>query len=188
MKNTSEINESRGVLRLEKSEEVSNTVLENSSEENDGIPTYTTENAELDDLLNEATTTKADAEQQENAEQMHGNSENSKKSKGKMSAEQAMKIAMSGLGQRIEMASELTGKQITLGKAPAILFAMLTAPVIMKYESKINIDPNEVDTDSWVPEIMALGGICTAGLPIYLQVSSNEPTGGENGDKSKHSA
>ena len=65
---------------------------------------------------------------------------------------------------------------------------MLTAPVIMKYESKINIDPNEVDTDSWVPEIMALGGICTARLPIYLQVRSNEPTGGENGDKSKHSA
>jgi len=163
-------NESRGVLRLEKSEEVSNMILENDNDENGSVPTYTVENSELDDLLGEASATKAETEQQEKAEQSNNEGGNSKK----ISPEKAMKIAVAGLGQITNIASELTGKEIVLGEIPTTLFAMLTAPLIQKYQPKFDLDPEGVDLDSWVPELMAVGGLGVAGLPIYLQVNSVE--------------
>lgn len=170
MENTSENGQSRGVMRLEKSEEVSNTVLENSGVESDGIPTYSVENSELDDLLNEATTTKAEAEQQEKAEQLHGSSQ----SVSKMTTEKASKIALAGLGQIIGIASELTGKAIDMPPLPAKLFAMLTAPVIQKHHQKFEVNTDDVDLDSWKPELMALGGVGVAAVPIYLQIANGE--------------
>jgi hypothetical protein len=187
LKQVNDSAKSRGELRLEKSEEISNTVLENSKSENDAIPTYAVENSELDDLLNDATATKAEAEQQEKTEQTHGGAQNS----SKITAEKAMKIAVTGLNQIVGIASELTGKNIVLGELPTTLFAMLTAPVIQKYQPKFDLDPEGVDLDSWIPEVMALGGVCTAALPIYLQVNNDEiktEGGPKNGDKSEHGA
>jgi hypothetical protein len=170
LKQTNENGQSRGVLRLEKSEEVSNMILENSETENDGIPTYSVENSDLDSILDEATTTKAETEQQEKAEQTSDNSQE----QSKLSAEDAMGMAVTGLGQITKIASELTGKEIVLGELPTTLFAILTAPLIQKYQPKMTIDPENIDLDSWVPELMALGGIGAAGLPIWLQVSNEE--------------
>ena len=186
MENTSENEQARGVLRLEKSEEVSNTILENSSEESGGIPTYTTENAELDELLNEASTTKADAEQQEKAEQMHGEPQNT----SKMTAEKASKIALAGLSQVIGIASDLTGKEIGMPPLAVKLFTMLTAPVIQKHHQKFEVNTDDVDLDSWKPELMALGGVGVAAVPIYLQITNGEveetandnKAGGNHGD------
>ena len=155
---------------MEKSEEVSNTILENSSEDNGGIPTYSVENSELDSLIDEATTTKADAEQQEKSEQLHGERQNT----SKMTAEKASKIALAGLGQVVAIASDLTGKEIGMPPLAAKLFAMLTAPVIQKHHEKFEVSTDDVDLDSWKPELMALGGVGVAAVPLYLQIANGE--------------
>ena len=100
----------------------------------------------------------------------------------KLSNEEAMKIAAMGLGQIAKTASELTGKEIVLGEIPTTLFAVLTAPLIQKYKPKMTINPDGVDLDSWMPEIMALGGACAAGVPIYMQVNSEQTKVVKNGD------
>ena len=181
MEQANENGQSRGVLRLEKSDEVSNMILENSETESDGIPMYTVDNSALDDLLDEATTTKAEAEQQEQAEQTHEQPQKP----SKLSAEDAMGMAITGLGHIAKIASDLSGKEIVLGDLPTTLFAVLTAPLIQKYQPKIAIDPENVNLDSWMPELMALGGAGVAGIPIFLQVN-NEATSEvmTNGDKS----
>lgn len=180
MEQANKDNQSRGVLRLEKSEEVSNMILENTETENDGIPIYTVDNSELDDLLGEATTTKEETKQQEKTEQ----TSDSKQKQSKVSAEDAMNIAVTGLGQITKIASDLTGKDIVLGELPTTLFAVLTAPLIQKYKPKMTVDPENVNLDSWMPELMALGGVGVAGVPIWFQVN-NEETGEvtTNGDK-----
>lgn len=185
MKQASDNGQSRGELRLKKSEEISNVVLENSKEDNDGIPMYSVENSELDGLLDEATTTKAETEQQERTEQT---SEGNQK-QASVSLKEAMNLAVGGLGQITKVASDITGKEIVLGEIPTTLFAVLTAPLIQKYKPKMTIDPEDVDLDSWMPELMALGGIGAAGLPIWFQVKSEESTEVVNhGDKSQPSA
>jgi len=170
LKQDNENGQSRGVLRLEKSEEVSNMILENSETENDGVPIYTVDNSDLDSILDEATTTKAETEQQEKAEQTSDN--NQKQSK--LSAEDAMGIAVAGLGHVAKIASDLTGKEVVLGELPTTLFAVLTAPLIQKYQPKMTVDPENVNLDSWMPELMALGGVGVAGVPIWFQVNNEE--------------
>lgn len=165
---------------MEKTEEVSNTILENSEPENDAIPTYAVENSELDELLGEATTTKAETEQQEKEEQ----AQQQQQKQANVSLEDAMSLAVAGLGQITKVASDITGKEIVLGEIPTTLFAVLTAPLIQKYKPKMAIDPEGVDLDSWMPELMALGGVTAAGLPIWLQVKDETISeGGKHGDK-----
>jgi hypothetical protein len=176
--------QSRGVLRLEKSEEVSNMILENSKNEDDGIPMYTVDNSELDDFLDEATATQAEAEHQEQAEQTH----EQQQKQPKVSAQEAMSIAVAGLGQITKIASDLTGKEIVVGEIPTTLFAILTAPLIQKYKPKMTIDPENVNLDSWMPELMALTGVGVAGVPIWFQVNNEETSEVmTNGDKPKSS-
>lgn len=170
MKQGNENEQGRGVLRLEKSDEVSNMILENSETENDGIPMYTVDNSDLDDILNDATTTKAETEQQEKSEQ----ESDSNQKQSKLSAEDAMEMAVTGLGHIAKIASDLSGKEIVLGQLPTTLFAVLTAPLIQKYQPKMAVDPDNVNLDSWMPELMALGGVGAAGLPIWLQVTNEE--------------
>lgn len=172
MKQDSENKQSRGVLRLEKSEEVSNMILENSETENDGIPTYSVDNSELDDLLGEATTTKAETEQQEKGGCDSPGEQPQQQTK--VSAQEAMELAVKGLGQITKIASDMTGKDIVLGELPTMLFSVLTAPLIQKYKPKMTVDPENINLDSWMPELMALGGVGVAGLPIWLQVTNEE--------------
>jgi hypothetical protein len=183
LENSSENNQSRGVLRLEKSEDVSNMILENSKNEDDGVPMYTVDNSELDDILGNATTTQADSEQQEKSDCDSPGQQSQKK--GAVSIEEALKIAVLGLGQITELASNLTGKEIVIGEMPTTLFAVFTAPLIQKYKPKIDamdVNPKNVDLDSWVPEIMAAVGVGVAAFPVWLQVSSEETSEVSNGD------
>lgn len=173
MEQASNNNQSRGVLRLEKSEEVSDMILENSKEEKDEVPLYTVDNSELDDLLGEATATQAENEQQEKSEYDSPGEQSQKQTN--VSLEQAMGLAVQGLGQITKIASDLSGKEIVLGELPITIFAALTAPLIQKYKPKVTIDPENVNIDSWMPELMALGGVTAAGIPIWLQVN-NEKT------------
>lgn len=177
LNNTSDGAKDRGVLRLEKSEEVSNTILEDSDGD---TPSYTVDNSELDGLLNDASTSKADTQQQEK--------EHTEKSPP-ISSEEAIKYAVKGLAQLTKIVNDLSGKNIVLGELPTTLFAVLTAPLIQKYKTKIDIDPQNVDLDSWVPELMAVAAVGVVGLPVWLQTKSDDVKGGpKNGDKSKPSA
>ena len=176
MKQANENSQSRGILRLEKSEEVSNMILENSESENDGIPMYSVDNSELDDLLGDATTTKKETAQQGKTEQ----TSNDGQKQSSVSCDDALKLAVMGLGQITELASNLTGKEILIGEMPTTIFAALTAPLIQKYKPKMDmmdVNPKNVDLDSWMPELMAAVGVGVAGLPIWLQVNSEEVSG-----------
>jgi hypothetical protein len=179
LKQANDDGQSRGVLRLEQSEDVSNMILENSKGEDDSIPMYTVDNSELDDLLDEATTTQEETEQQEKSEQAH----EQRQSQAKVSAKEAMSIAVTGLGQITKIASDITGKDIVLGELPTTLFAALTAPLIQKYKPKMTVDPENINLDSWVPELMALGGVGVAGLPIWWKVTNEEKSEATRGDK-----
>ena len=184
MKQASDSSKSRGELRLENSELISNTILENSKEESTEVPTYNVDysetNPELDDILGDATATKAENEQQASEQQA---SEQQQKQTN-VSLEDAMGLAVAGLNQITKMVSDITGKEVVLGEIPTTLFAVLTAPLIQKYKPKMSIDPENIDLDSWVPEVMACGGACAAGVPIWLQVKSEEKTKAvSNGDK-----
>jgi hypothetical protein len=61
-----------------------------------------------------------------------------------------------------------------LGGLPTTLFAVLTAPLIQKYQPKMTVDPENVNLDTWMPELMALAGVGVAGVPIWFQVSNEE--------------
>lgn len=190
MENTSENGQSRGELRLQKTEEVSNMILENSKPDNDGIPLYTVENSELDGMLNDATETKADKEQDEKAEQ---NQE--KHQKGQvLSAEKASKLALNGLQEFCNGMSSHTGKSLSFGENFVKVFVAATTPVIQKYSRHIDLDPENVNLDSWTPELLALGSISAVGGSTFLQLRKQPPVvvtedkeGGVNGDKSESS-
>lgn len=191
MKNTSDSSVSRGTLRLEQTENFENVVLEIPKADNDGIPLYTVENSDLDSILDEATETKADKAQTEKAEQSQ-----EKHQKGQMlSAEKASKLARNGLQEFCNGMSKHTGKSLSFGENFVKVFVAATTPVIQKYSRHIDLDPENVNLDSWTPELLALGSISAVGGSTFLQLRNQPPAdvveddkGGVNGDKSEPSA
>ena len=175
--------QSRGKLRLEKSEDIHNTILENSETQNENksesIPVYTVENSELDNLLEDATKTQ-EQEQQEQREETQAENDG-------VTMAEAMGLSLMALDQVISLVNDNTGRNITLGELPKTLFASLTAPLIQKYKPKIAIDPEGVDLDSWMPEILAAGGIAAAAVPMWWQCKS-EPEQPENSQKKQEPA
>lgn len=174
MKNTNNNGQSsepsRGEKALDTKADFSNALennIEISTTENAPEYTYSAENSEFNNFINTASTTKAELASQEKKQASESESKY-------MSAEQAMDIALTGLAEISEMAQEHTGKKIVFGEKVTMLFAAMTAPVIRKYGAKINIDPENVDLDSWMPEIMALGGVALAGFPMYKQITDPE--------------
>lgn len=147
---------------------------------------YVEQNSELDDMLNEATTTQ---EQRASEEKIEVKSKSQK-----MTVEQAMDISLKGLVGLTKMAGDYSGKEIEVSQSSAMIFATLTAPLVMKYGARFSFDPNEVDLDSWMPEMMAFGGLAVVGYPMFKQMQApkikvvNKSTsegaeGVENGDK-----
>lgn len=191
MENTSENGQSRGKLRLEKTDEVSNMILEHAEGDNSAIPMYTVENSELDSILGDATQTKAEQAQTEKTEQAQ-----EKQQKGQMlSAEKAAEIALGGLQEFCDAMSSHTGKPLGFGKNFVKVFTAATTPVIQKYSRHVDLDPKNIDLDSWVPELLALGSVSAVGCSTFLQMRKPPPVvdqedskGGVSGDKSEPSA
>jgi hypothetical protein len=162
---------SRGELKIENNEAIANTILD-SQKSDDETPLYNVDNSEFDEFINEA----------ESKQKQETQGEEEPQSEPSLSLQDAMQLALVGLEQITKVASDLTGKPIILGDIPKTLFASLTAPLIQKYKPKIALDPENVDLDSWIPEMMAAGGICAAGLPMYWQINA-EP---ENKEQTKN--
>jgi len=154
---------SRGELKLENNEAIANTILD-SQKSDDETPLYNVDNSEFEKFINEA----------ESKQQKETQGEEQQQSEPSLSLHDAMNLALVGLEQITTVVESLTGKPIILGDIPKTLFASLTAPLIQKYKPKIAIDPENVDLDSWLPEMMAAGGICAAGLPIYWQINAED--------------
>lgn len=153
-------------LDFENSLPKSENISENSTSESGLGGSYSAKNPELEAMLNEETTTK---EQHKTNER-----EQIKASKAKISVEQAMDISITGLNGLVKMASEYSGNQIQITQSAAMMFATLTAPLIQKYGSKFSLDPNNIDLDSWMPEVMALGGVAIVGYPMFKQMSDKK--------------
>lgn len=189
MEQANKNNQSRGVLRLETSEEFKNSNLKKAAEPTEPKASYNAENFELESMLADATATKED-ERKSEAEQNQAEQQESSK---KMSSDDAAKLAVMGLGQLTNLIAGFSNKEISIPKELTVVFASLTAPLIQKYSTKISLQPDSVDLDSWQPEIMALVGFGVVGLPIYKQMTEvviaeqqeKQPAKGEqNGDKS----
>lgn len=194
MKNLNNTNEngqsSRGEQALDIKENFENTefksekISENPAKETGTDSMYSAENSELDAMLDDATTTQEQHKANEREQQA------TPKSKY-MPVEQAMDISLKGLVGLTKMASEYSGREIEINQNSAMLFATLTAPMIQKYGAKINFDPNKVDLESWMPEMMALGGVAVVGYPMFKQMQAplpktvkNDESESDSGNKS----
>lgn len=194
MKNLNNTNEngqsSRGEQALDIKESFENTefksekISEKPAKETGTDSMYSAENSELDAMLDDATTTQKQHKANEREQQA------TPKSKY-MPVEQAMDISLKGLVGLTKMASEYSGREIEINQNSAMLFATLTAPMIQKYGAKINFDPNKVDLESWMPEMMALGGVAVVGYPMFKQMQAplpktvkNDESESDSGNKS----
>lgn len=175
----------RGETRLNASEDFKNVLAKNSvipETENDSTPIYSAENAELDKLLGEETATIADKATQE-IEQV-------KQDKPMISSKQAVELAVAGLQELCNGVAEHSGRQLKFGSTFVKLFSYALAPVIQKYSRHIDVDPDNVDLDSWKPELYAIGSLTALGGSTFMQCRQpiEHEKGAESGDKSKHSA
>lgn len=175
----------RGEVKLNSESEHQNS-LENAagnSESQTGVnPTYDAENPELDAMLKDETTTKAEVKQAEQEEKA--------KAKALISDEDACNYALMGLGELQGALQHYTGKQIQFGQKSAMMFAALCAPVIQKYGRHLaDFTSNEVDLDSWKPEMMAAGGLAVAAGAAWLSFRSApdlpKEDDSDDGNKSK---
>ena len=171
MKEDTNSNESSAIS----SSEIANDNVQNSQTQTQPETSYSAKNAELDELLTDATTTVEETKQQ---------ARDAKSDKG-MTSEDAAGVAITGLQGVISLINSNTEHEIAIPEESLMLFAGLTAPLIIKYGAKINLDPNNVDLESWMPEMMAVGGAAVVGYPIYKQMTEKVV---DNGDKSEHSA
>ena len=154
------------------------------STENEGVnigPNFPDEeaNPELDALLSEATKTKQEEVQEEREE----------KASTVMTDEKAAEIASAGLFGAVGLANEFGGMNIVLPEKTAVVAISLFCPLVKKYGSKIKIDPKGVNLDSWMPELLALGGVGVIGFTVNRQLNEKPVKGVEgasDGDQSEH--
>jgi len=195
LKKSNETVQSEPMSRGEKAEnikaEFSNGFENNSKNLESETPlncTYDVENLELNGILDDATVTQAEIAGIERAEKAQA--------KQLMTVEEAAGFAVKGLQQFCTGIAKMTGKNLEFGEQFVGLFAMATAPVIQKYSRHITLDPEKIDLDSWMPEILALGSITAVGGSTWWQLKNQpEPLpehkkdktdskGGEHGNKS----
>lgn len=157
-----------------------------------------TSNPEFDDIVEQATTPKAKA-----ANEDHESDETKKISQVEatsgFSHDDSIAYAAMGVNQFVGLVSEQTGVVVNLPQPVQMLLASLLAPAVMKHGDSIQkyIDSKNVDLDSNIPEYMA--GAAVVGLVGYtaFSVKSGKKTGievvkdssndgGEHGDQSQH--
>jgi len=115
---------------------------------------YSPENSELNSFLDDATQTVEEKADEEKAQ--------IKAAKKKMTPKRAHAIAVGAISSLTEKISESVGFDVSMGDDVLNVFGLVFTPIILKYEDKINFDPDGVDLDSRTPEYLAIGG--TLGL------------------------
>ncbi len=177
---------SRGEVRLN-SESTHAQSLENITEhselQTDSYPAYDAENSELDAMLRESTTTKAETREAEREEKA--------KEVPLISDEDACNYALMGLGELQNELQKHTGRQVEFGQKTAMLFSMLCAPVIQKYgRNLMQLKGDNIDLDSYTPEMMAAGGLAVVAGSAWFSLKDAPPlpedeqtSDAESGDK-----
>ena len=171
----------KGETSLNASKYFKKVLLKNSiipESENDTAPIYSAKNSELDKLLGEETATIADTATQE-IEQV-------KQDKPMISSKKAVELAVAGLQELCNGVAEHSGRQLKFGSTFVKLLSCALAPVIQKYSRHIDVDPDNVDLDSWKPELLALGSLTALGGSTFMQFREpiEHDKGGKSGDKS----
>lgn len=126
-------------------------------------------NRGLDEMVKEATATKAEVEQQEK--------NTSSASSLAFTQEQAAELALHGLHGALGIAQGLTKSEIQISQPFQMMFAALVTPCILKYGASIKrlFDaPNQADLDGYMPEALALGGVAMVAIPAYMQVKEQK--------------
>jgi hypothetical protein len=172
----------RGIERLEQSESFANDLekpVQNYESDIALETSYQANNPELDALLVEETTTKAEEKAQETEQGQE------QKAKAMIDSAQAAGIAVAGMNELVKGIGEATGRQIVFGNMFMQVVSCALAPVIQKYSRYIDVDPDGVDLDSWKPELYALGSLSLIGGSIGWQCRKplEVDKGAENGDK-----
>lgn len=91
----------------------------------------------------------------------------------KISQEEAQQMAMQGIQMVLGMAGQQTGQQFQLNPIMQHLAATLMTPCIMKHGAtlkKLMSGAMDVDENSYMPEIMAVGGAALVGFPVVKQI------------------
>lgn len=147
-----------------------NQVEETSSVVADENQAQLVVNTELDSFVDDAVKTKQESDDELKEEQ-------DKEKPLALSEEEAADLALTGLAGAIGLARGFSGKSIEISPQFQMVFAALTTPCLMKYGDKIKKamqSPSKVDLDSWMPEVMALGGVALVGVPMYMQATEPE--------------
>lgn len=138
-------------------------------------------NPELDDIVEEATTTKADA-----AKSDHEPEGSKATSEVVFDHKAAMGMAAKGVQQLVAVVSEKSGVEVGLGSEAQMVLAVLLAPAVMKHGESIKryLSSDNIDLNSNVPEYMA--GAAIVGLSGYMIFSVKSAKKAElaDGDKS----
>lgn len=115
-------------------------------------------NPELEALLEEARKTKAQEQEEERAADI-------------MTDEKAAEIASAGLMGLVGLVNEFGGLKIVIPEKTAVIAMSLFCPLVKKYGAKIKFNPQGVDLDGWMPELLALGGAGVLGFTINKQLN-----------------
>lgn len=180
---------SRGASRVQETENFEKVISKNSinsETKTASEPLYIAENSELDSLLGEATTTKAEQALNDNAEESQPvTGENQP-----LSIDKAAGFAVGALQELCEAVKKYTGRELSFGNKFVQVYAAAAAPVISKYSRNINLNPEKIDLDSWMPEFLAFGSVAAVGTSVFMQCREpiehqpEETKGAKSGDKS----
>ena len=149
--------------------------LENS--ETEPASDYQPDNAAFDELIAEATTTQADAQSQERTETRldAGRPVNPLAIK----PEDAIGMAAFGISQITAFCSDKSGNDLNLPAGAVGMLSAFCAPLIQKYGPAIKkyMAQDDVDTDSYMPELFAGGSaVAIGGWMLYQHKSQNKKT------------
>lgn len=188
MKNTSEnsVSEpvSRGEKRIQETENFENVLSKNSINTETKTASeslYNAENSELDALLDQSTATKAENTLNEKAEVSQSVSAEHQP----LSIQKSAALAVGALQELCDAAAKYTGRKLVFGEKFVRVYAAAAAPVISKYSRHVNLDPEKVDLDSWMPEFLAFGSVAAVGTSVFMQCREPIEHKAENSEEVK---
>lgn len=146
------------------------------------------DNPELAEILNEATTTQAEARETEKQEQARNDLEN-KPAGDEFSQERSMAMAIQGLDTYLAFVSAKSGVDLDLPNEAKFFVAVLVAPAIMKHGKAVEryLSGDRIDLNSKIPEGMAAVAAVGVGGYTFMSIKGAKKAskrGAANGDKS----
>lgn len=123
------------------------------------------ENKDFEQMVDAALETKDDVKKAEQEEKTA--------LAAKLTEDEAAEFAIQGLEEVVAWVEDQTGTQTELPKVAVMAYASLVTPCIMKHGPTIKrlmSKTREIPEDSYLIEVMAVGGVAAVGIPLWLQL------------------